>query len=115
MTKNWSARIPALDGRPVELLGAERIALARLEEGVVFLLLADGERLIYEKTLNELEDRLLEARFYRVSRQALINLAAVESYRAGEGGGLELRLAGGYAQNVSRRRARYLKLQLRQE
>lgn len=99
-------RIRAENGRDIELVDPERISAARIEEGVVFLLRDDGERLVFAGTLQELEEALPPNAFLRASRKALVNPRAVESYRATDEGGLALRLRGGHSETVSRRRAR---------
>jgi len=98
--------IRAENGRDIELLDPDRISVARIEEGVVFLLRDDGERLVFAGTLQELEEQLPPEEFPRASRKALVNRRAVESYRAVEEGGLRLKLRGGHEETVSRRRAR---------
>jgi two-component system LytT family response regulator len=57
-----------------------------------------------ELTLNELESRLDAKEFIRVSRAALVRVAAIESARAVETAGGELRLRDGRVLAVSRRR-----------
>ncbi len=103
------SKIPAENGLRIELVAPRRIAAARIEEGVVFLLLTSGERLIYAKSLNELEERLPAQRFFRASRQAIVNTDAIESFEPCEGGGLRLQLAGGFREMTTRRRARHLR------
>ena len=85
-----------------------RIVLLRIEEGVVFLIREDGERLICERTLNQLESELPARLFFRASRQAIINIEAIESLTPVEDGGLEAALRGRQRETVSRRRARHL-------
>lgn len=105
-------RISVEDGLTVQLLSLDEISGARIEEGVVFVLRRDGERVVYANSLNDLEEELEAGTFFRASRQAIINVKAIDSYTPLDGGGLEVRLAGGFRQNVSRRRARALRTQL---
>lgn len=105
-------RIPAEDGLTMLFLETEQLACARIDEGVVFLLTTDGEKLIYAKTLNDLERLLPAGRFFRANRQAILNVKAIESATPGENGALEVRLSGRHREAVSRRRARHLKTRL---
>lgn len=57
------------------------------------------------KSLNQLEERLDPARFFRVSRQHIVNLDQVEQIRQ-ENGEQVVHLRGGMAVPLSRRRAR---------
>jgi len=77
------------------------------EDGLTRLV---GESAQYwmDPTLNELEDRLDPARFFRVSRAALINLNAVAEVFPLPGGSGEVLLKNGQRLEVSRRRFRDL-------
>jgi two-component system LytT family response regulator len=57
------------------------------------------------RSLNQLEQKLTPERFFRVSRQHIVNLDAVQEVAPNQAGGLELALAGGLRVEVSRRRA----------
>ena len=105
-------RIPALDGLTTDLVPAERVLVFEILEGVVFLLRDDGERLVCEQTLNELEQALPADTFFRINRQAIVNLARIESYKPAKDGGLLVRLPGGHTQLASRRRAPHLRARL---
>jgi len=61
-----------------------------------------------DPTLNDLEARLDPARFFRVSRAALIALSAVREVHPMPGGSGEVLLANGVRLEVSRRRYREL-------
>lgn len=106
-------RIPAENGRRTELLPVDHLSAARIEEGVVFLLRDDGERLIYAESLNDLEESLASSRCLRINRQTLVNLDAVEAVEPHRSGGLLLHLRGGHKEVVSRRRTRHVKHWLR--
>lgn len=58
------------------------------------IILRDGERLLTRRTMKAWEEMLPPAQFQRVHRQALVNLAAVESHRRDTRETLELRIAG---------------------
>jgi len=57
-----------------------------------------------QPTLSELEGRLDPARFFRISRAAIVNLDAVREVIPREGGPGEAKLSNGTAIGVSRRR-----------
>jgi two-component system LytT family response regulator len=73
-------------------------------EGGLTRLVADGAQYWMDPTLNELEQRLDPARFFRVSRAALINLNAVAEVHPLPGGSGEVLLKNGQRLEVSRRR-----------
>ena len=64
------------------------------------------------RSLNQLEERLRDRRFFRASRRQIVNLDCVESALASESGGLALRLSNGLLVEVSRRRAAELREQM---
>ncbi len=77
-------------------------------EGSLTCLVADNARYWMDPSLNDLEQRLDPARFFRISRAALVNLNAVtEVIPQGAGGG-EVVLKNGQRLEVSRRRFRDL-------
>jgi two-component system, LytTR family, response regulator len=76
-------------------------------EGSLTRLVADNGDYWMDPTLNELEDRLDPARFFRISRSALINLNAVTEVRPESGSG-QVTLRNGLKLEVSRRRMRDL-------
>lgn len=57
------------------------------------------------RSLNQLEDRLDAAQFFRANRRQIVNLAQVASVAPADGDGLRLLLASGAIIDVSRRRA----------
>lgn len=61
-----------------------------------------------EPALTELENRLAEAGFYRISRQALVNLAGVSEVIPLVGGHGQVKLVNGTVLDVSRRRMKPL-------
>ena len=72
------------------------------------LLAGARPRLFLELHLNELEQRLDPARFFRISRAALINLSAVTEVHPLPGGSGEVVLKNGQKLEVTRRRFRDL-------
>lgn len=106
-------RLPVDTGRGIELVSSRELSGACIEEGVVFLLRADGERLCFAGTLQELEKALPASDFLRASRRALVHLAAIERFESNEDGSLSLYLSGGHQEQVSRRRARFFRMALK--
>jgi DNA-binding LytR/AlgR family response regulator len=102
-------RIPALHGRTTLLVPPGQIVFLSIEESVVFLIREDGEKLICEMNLRDLEEALPASSFFRVSRQSIVNLAAIEGLTPLPEGCLELKMKGGRRVEVSRRRARHLR------
>jgi two-component system LytT family response regulator len=89
------------------VIGEARVLYFSSEDGLTRLV---GENAQYwmDPTLNELEQRLDPARFFRVSRAALINLNAVAEVHPLPGGSGEVLLKNGQRLEVSRRRFRDL-------
>ena len=77
-------------------------------EGSLTRLVADSGQYWMDPSLNELEHRLDPARFFRISRAALINLNAVTEVVPVTGGSGEVLLKNGHRLDVSRRRFRDL-------
>src|SRR5581483_1995840 len=71
-------------------------------------MVTEGAQYWMDPSLNELEDRLDESRFFRVSRADLISLNAVAEVHPMPGGSGELVLKTGQRVEVSRRRFRDL-------
>ncbi|PTL83951.1 LytTR family DNA-binding domain-containing protein [Vitiosangium sp. GDMCC 1.1324] len=74
-------------------------------EGNYARLYLDGAQPLLARSLNYLEERLDPARFFRASRQHLINLDFVEALEPGPGGTLIVRLRGGQEVEMSRRQS----------
>ncbi len=102
-------RIPAQCGLRTELTPTDRIVEIFLAENVVFIIRDDGEQLISDMPLRDLEATLPSRSFFRVSRQAIVNMNMLESYEPTSEGGLRLQLKGGRTQTVSRRRVRHFR------
>ena len=89
------------------VVGESRV-LYFASEGGLTRLVGDGVQYWMDPTLNELEQRLDPARFFRVSRAALINLNAVAEVFPFPGGSGEVLLKNSQRLEVSRRRFRDL-------
>ncbi len=77
-------------------------------EGSLTRLVADNGQYWMDPSLNDLEKRLNPARFFRISRAALINSNAVTNVTPETGGSGEVMLRNGSRLEVSRRRFRDL-------
>ncbi len=108
----YPEKIAALNGLSTELVSIDDIIFFHIVEGVVFLIRKDGENLIYEKKLNDLEGILSPSQFFRANRQAIINLNAISSFLPIQEGGLKVKFKSGHETTVSRRRAGHLKIML---
>lgn len=103
------ARISVDDGAGAAFINTADILMARIEEGVVFILTCDGEKYSCQGTLQDLEGLLPHQEFIRINRQAIVALSAIRKYTANEDGSLALELSSGAMETVSRRRAFHLK------
>ncbi|NNC21573.1 response regulator transcription factor [Corallococcus exiguus] len=97
-------RVFVRDGERCWLVALSQVPLFSSEGNYARLHLPDAEPLL-ARSLNHLEDRLDPARFFRASRQHLINLDFVEALEPGPGGTLIARLRGGREVEMSRRQS----------
>ncbi|MCU0671780.1 MAG: LytTR family DNA-binding domain-containing protein [Myxococcota bacterium] len=95
----------------VRLVRVEDVEHATLE-GELVTVVAKGERLLTELSLQELERRLVGPSFWRVHRRALLNLAHVERLRPLPTGGYVAVTFAGDEVPVSRQEARKLRQRL---
>ncbi len=89
------------------VVGEARVIYFASEDGLTRLV-AEGGQYWMDPTLNELESRLDAARFFRISRAAIIGLNAVSEVYPMPGGSGEVLLKNGVRLEVSRRRFREL-------
>jgi len=89
------------------VVAESRVLYFSSEDGLTKLV-AEGAQYWMDPTLNELEQRLDGARYFRISRSALINLNAVAEVFPLPGGSGEVLLKNGQRLEVSRRRFRDL-------
>lgn len=89
------------------VIGESRV-LFFVSEGGLTQLVGDSERYWMDPTLNELETRLDPARYFRISRAALVNLGAVIEVHPLPGGSGQVVLKNGGRLEVARRRFRDL-------
>jgi len=113
------ARAPAPPRAPLDRIfvrDGERCWLVQLSqvplissEGNYARLHLEGHQPLVLRSLNQLEERLDPARFFRASRQHLINLDFVEGMEPGPSGTLIARLGGGREVELSRRQSQRLR------
>lgn len=101
------ARFLVKHGSHFIVVGEAKVLYFLSEDGLTKLV-ADGTNYWMDPTLNALEARLDPARFFRISRAALINLNAVGEVIPMPGGSGEVVLKNGAKLEVSRRRFREL-------
>lgn len=82
----------ARKGREVMFCTLEETLGFVVEHKLVFLLHKEGQRLLIERSLTELEQELVANGYFRVNRQWLLNSKAIASYRTVENDRLEIRL-----------------------
>jgi len=99
------ARFLVRSGAHYMVIGEARVVYFG-SEGSLTRLVADNGQYWMDPTLNDLEQRLDPARFFRISRAALINLNAVTEVFPLTGGSGEVMLKNGERLEVSRRRYR---------
>jgi two-component system LytT family response regulator len=88
-------------------VGEEKVVYFCSEDGLTRLA-GEGAQYWMDPTLNELEARVDPARFFRISRAAMVNLSAVTEVHPMPGGSGEVVMKNGVRLEVSRRRYRDL-------
>lgn len=97
-------RVFVRDGERCWLVQLSQVPLIA-SEGNYARLVLEGHQPLLLRSLSYLEERLDASRFFRASRQHLINLDFVESLEPGPGGTLVVRLRGGREVEMSRRQS----------
>ncbi|NVJ28049.1 MULTISPECIES: LytR/AlgR family response regulator transcription factor [Myxococcus] len=97
-------RVFVRDGERCWLVQLAQVPLIT-SEGNYARLHLEGHQPLLLRSLSYLEEKLDPARFFRASRQHLINLDFVESLEPGTGGTLVARLRGGTEVEMSRRQS----------
>lgn len=91
-TRKYKERFAVHIGRSVGLVPVKEIA-GFIKEEIIYLLNTEGKKMITDyRSLDEVEDLVDPAIFYRANRQCLIQLSAIESYRTDHTSKLQLRL-----------------------
>lgn len=101
------ARFLVRSGSHYSVVGEPRVLYFVSESGLTRLI-GDAAQYWMDPTLNDLEARLDPARFFRISRSALINLNAVTEVFPMPGGAGEVAMKNGQRLEISRRRYREL-------
>ncbi len=92
--KKYKERFAVHIGRAVTLIPVEEIALFTKEE-IIFLIDRDVQRYITDfRSLDEVEELIDPAIFFRANRQHLIHMPFIESYRGDDTGRLILKMRG---------------------
>lgn len=90
--KKYKERFAVYSGRAVTLVPVAETACFVKEE-IIYLLHRDGTRYITDfRSLDEVEELIDPAQFFRVNRQHLVHLEAMENYQSDEWGKLNVRL-----------------------
>ncbi|MFY2556259.1 LytR/AlgR family response regulator transcription factor [Corallococcus terminator] len=97
-------RVFVRDGERCWLVQLAQVPLIT-SEGNYARLHLEGHQPLLQRSLSYLEEKLDPARFFRASRQHLINLDFVETLEPGPGGTLVARLRGGTEVEMSRRQS----------
>ena len=91
-SRKYKERFAVHIGRSVGLVPVKDIA-GFIKEEIIYLLNTEGKKMITDyRSLDEVEDLVDPAIFYRANRQCLIQLSAIESYRTDHTSKLQLRL-----------------------
>jgi two-component system LytT family response regulator len=101
------ARFLAKSAAHYTVVPEARVLYFASEDGLTKLV-AEAANYWMDPTLNDLEQRLDPARFFRISRAALVSVAVIAEVHPMPGGGGEVRLKNGERLEVSRRRFRAL-------
>lgn len=92
--KKYKERFAVHIGRAVTLIPVEEIALFTKEE-IIFLIDREGRRYVTDfRSLDEVEELIDPAIFFRANRQHLIHLPFIENYRVDDTGKLILKMRG---------------------
>jgi two-component system LytT family response regulator len=106
-TAGGAGRFLARSGSRYVVIGEAQVVCFVSENGLTRLVAEVGQYWM-QPTLNELEARLNPARFFRISRTAVVSLNAVQEVFSMVGGSGEVLLKNGQRLEVSRRRFREL-------
>jgi DNA-binding LytR/AlgR family response regulator len=91
-TRKYKDRFAVNIGRSVSLVALPDIA-GFIKEEIIYLLNTEGKKLITDyRSLDEVEELVDPAIFYRANRQCLVHLPAIESFRTDHTSKLQLKL-----------------------
>ena len=80
-------------GQALKAVPVDQVAYFLAEEGVVFLVTHPGKRFLLADTLDQLEGQLDAQHFFRVNRQVILSIGAVQEIRSYFKGRLVLQVA----------------------
>ncbi|NDK55403.1 LytR/AlgR family response regulator transcription factor [Pontibacter fetidus] len=75
------SRFLVKQGQGIKAIAVEEVAYFWAEEGVVFLVTRQGKRFIINYTLDQLQEQLNSAVFFRANRQLIVHINAVQEVR----------------------------------
>jgi two-component system, LytTR family, response regulator len=108
VVRRVDARFLVRHGSHYAVVPGAKVAYFEAADGLTKLVTDTGQEHWIDPPLQELEARVDPARFFRVSRAALVNLNAVQEVHPFPGGAAEIALRSGGRLEVSRRRLRDL-------
>ncbi|PRY04272.1 LytTR family two component transcriptional regulator [Pontibacter ummariensis] len=77
----YKTRFLVKNGQAIKAIPTHEVAYFLAEEGVVFLVTEQGKRFVINQTLDQLEEQLDSAQFFRANRQVLVHIDAVQEVR----------------------------------
>ena len=98
--KKYKERFAVHAGRNTVLVQQQEVACFVKEE-IIYLINHEGKKFITDyRSLDEVEELLNPALFYRASRQCILQLPFIESFRTDDTGRLALKLKGGKQEDI---------------
>lgn len=94
------ARFLVKTGQALKAVPVDQVAYFLAEEGVVFLVTHPGKRFIVPDTLDQLEGQLNAQNFFRINRQLILSIGAVQEIRPYFKGRLVLQVTPPVAEEV---------------
>jgi two-component system, LytTR family, response regulator len=92
--KKYKERFAVHAGRSVTLVTQQEV-VCFVKEEIIYLINHEGRKFITDyRSLDEIEELLDPAQFYRANRQYIIQLCCIESFRADESGKINVRMKG---------------------
>ncbi|MBB6611647.1 response regulator transcription factor [Pontibacter sp. Tf4] len=79
--QHYRSRFLTKTGQTIKAIPVEEVAYFMAEDGVVFLVTRQGKRFIINQTLDQLEEQLDPALFFRTNRQLIVHIQAVQEIR----------------------------------
>jgi len=105
------SKLAARFGRRIVLLAPREVLYIAVEDQIVFYY-TQKDRFTSDRTLSELEEMLVPAGFFRVSRSAMVNLNHARELLPWSSGTWRVKLSNGAELDVSRERSRSLRAKI---